>query len=184
MMVREKRGQLMKETELRVLCELIKNAKQSDKELAKAIQTSQHTVTRTRRRLESEGYIREYTLVPDFHKLGYEMFCLIFIKLKKRLGQREIEKATAATQETLARESPFATIMLERGIGLGYDGVVFAVHENYQSYLQQIARLRQFDFLNITEIDSFKISFEDEVHYRPLTFAPLADHLLTRMGKI
>jgi Lrp/AsnC family leucine-responsive transcriptional regulator len=60
----------MREIEWKVLSELMKNAKISDRELAKKIGSSQPTVTRARRKLEKEGYIREYTVIPNFRKLG------------------------------------------------------------------------------------------------------------------
>jgi DNA-binding Lrp family transcriptional regulator len=49
--------------DLKLIAELMKNSKQSDRELAKKLGVSQPTVTRTRTRLEKEGYIKEYTLI-------------------------------------------------------------------------------------------------------------------------
>jgi DNA-binding Lrp family transcriptional regulator len=64
---------MMKKIEWMLLSELVKNSKQSDRELAKKTGASQPTVTRTRTRLEKEGYIKEYTIIPDFSKLGFEL---------------------------------------------------------------------------------------------------------------
>jgi DNA-binding Lrp family transcriptional regulator len=61
----------LKKVELKVLSGLIKNSKISDRELAKTIGVSQPTVTRARTRLEKNGYIQEYTAIPNFAKLGY-----------------------------------------------------------------------------------------------------------------
>ncbi|MFZ0965605.1 MAG: Lrp/AsnC family transcriptional regulator, partial [Candidatus Bathyarchaeia archaeon] len=60
----------MKKVELNLISELMKNSRQSDRNLAKVIGVSQPTVTRIRNKLEKEGYIREYTMIPDFSKLG------------------------------------------------------------------------------------------------------------------
>jgi DNA-binding Lrp family transcriptional regulator len=49
----------LREVELRLISELMKNSRKSDRELARTIGTSQPTVTRTRNRLEKEGYIKE-----------------------------------------------------------------------------------------------------------------------------
>jgi Lrp/AsnC family transcriptional regulator for asnA, asnC and gidA len=68
----------MKEVELKLVSELMKNSRRSDRDLAKAIGVSQPTVTRTRSRLEREGIIREYTMIPDFGKLGYKIMALTF----------------------------------------------------------------------------------------------------------
>jgi Lrp/AsnC family leucine-responsive transcriptional regulator len=67
-----KDGVTLREIELRVLSELIKNSRISDRELGKKLRMSQPTVSRIRNKLENEGYIKEYTLIPDFQKLGYE----------------------------------------------------------------------------------------------------------------
>jgi DNA-binding Lrp family transcriptional regulator len=61
----------LKENELKILFELIKNARRSDRELAKAIRVSQPTVTRTRTKLEKMGLVKEYTIIPDLRKMGY-----------------------------------------------------------------------------------------------------------------
>ncbi len=53
----------MKDTELKVVVELIKNSRRSNRELARAIGMSQPTVTRTRTGLEKQGIIKEYTIV-------------------------------------------------------------------------------------------------------------------------
>lgn len=56
----------MKEEKLiRLLREMLKNSKRSDREIAKSLEVSQPTVTRTRARLEKE-YLETYTVIPDF----------------------------------------------------------------------------------------------------------------------
>jgi DNA-binding Lrp family transcriptional regulator len=49
----------MKDIERRLISELMKNSRRSDRELAKALGTSQPTITRGK--LEREGIIKEYT---------------------------------------------------------------------------------------------------------------------------
>ncbi len=88
----------MKDTELKLISELMKNSRKSDRELAKVIGVSQPTITRTRARLEKEGYIREYTAIPDFRRLGYEIMAFIFVKPKEGLGAEELQKARMTTQ--------------------------------------------------------------------------------------
>lgn len=167
----------MKEVELKLLSELMKNSRRSDRELAKAMQVSQPTVTRIRNKLEKEGIIKEYTIIPDFNKLEYEILALTFIKLKKELSPEETEKARKEAKKALEEES-LDCIMAERGIGLGYDGAIIALHKNYAAYLKAMQRLKEFTFLEITQTGSFLINLNDETRYRPLTFSTLAKHLL------
>jgi len=172
----------MKKIMKSLLLELLKNSKRSDREIAKILGCSQPTVTRTRQKLEEEGYIKEYTIVPDFSKLGYELMSLTFVKLRKGLRKEELEKTRKIIDEDL-KKSPFAIIMTERGSGLGYEGVTISLHENYGCYAKHLNWLRRWTFLQIFEIRSFLISLRDEPRYRPLTLAPLADHLQTLKEK-
>ena len=74
----------MREIEWKVLSELMKNSRRSDRELARAMKSSQPTVTKARRKLEKQGYIEEYTMIPHFDKLGYEILAVTFFRYKKR----------------------------------------------------------------------------------------------------
>ena len=172
----------MRDIELKLLSELMKNSRRTDRELARAIGCSQPTVARARSKLEKEGYIKEYTVIPDFSKLGYELLALTFVKLRKGLGKEEVDKARRIAQEGLPK-TPFCIVMMERGKGLGYEGVVVSLHENYTSHAKLLNRLRQFAFLEITTFESFLVSLAEEIHYRPLTFVPIAKHLLTLKQK-
>jgi DNA-binding Lrp family transcriptional regulator len=171
----------MKDVELRMISELMKNSRRSDRELAKTLGVSQPTVSRTRSRLEKEGIIKEYTMIPDFSKLGYKILALTFVRLKQTLSQEQIEKAREIAGKSMRTES-FEVVMLERGLGLGYDGVLVSYHEDYSSYAKFVEWMRQFEFLELKEIRSFLVNLEDEVRYRPLTFSALASHILQMKG--
>lgn len=172
-----KDGKTLRKIELRVLSELIKNSKRSDRELARMLRVSQPTVTRLRTKLEKEGYIKEYTLMPDFKKLGYEILAITFVKLKT-LSPEKTEEARKIAKQSL-QEGPFEIVMLERGTGLNYDGVIISYQENYSSYVKLLEWIRQFGFLEVDSIGSYLISLEDPVRYRPLTLRTLAQHILT-----
>jgi DNA-binding Lrp family transcriptional regulator len=172
----------MKDVELKLVSELMKNSRRSDRELAKAIGASQPTVTRIRNKLEKEGYVKEYTMIPDFRKLGYELLALTLVRLRKDLGEKEVEKARKTARESV-RKVGFGFLMLERGIGFEYDGAFLTLHESYSSYVEFVNWLRQFSFLEISGVDSFLINLADEVHYLPLTLSVLAQHVLTIKGK-
>jgi DNA-binding Lrp family transcriptional regulator len=166
----------MKDIERKLVSELMKNCRRSDRTLAKALGVSQPTITRALHKLEKEGIIKEYTIVPDFRKLGYTLLAVTFVKLKY-LTQDEIEKARQSTREEIKSNLNF--IMLERGMGMGYDGVFLSFHEDYASFTRHMEWLAQFDFLQVSGIQSFLINLEDEIRYRSLTFSTLAKHILT-----
>jgi DNA-binding Lrp family transcriptional regulator len=162
----------LKEIELKLISELMKNSHRSDKELAKAIGTSQPTVSRMRKRLEKEEYIKEYTMIPNFTKIGYKIMAITFA-LSQSLDKEEAQKTQKILAESV-KDKQFEFIMLERGDGLGFDGVIISLHKDYASYLKVSEWLRQFDFLEVKRTSSFLINLEDEVRYRPLTLSAIA----------
>jgi DNA-binding Lrp family transcriptional regulator len=175
------RGEL-RDIELKILSELMKNSRISDRELARKLGVSQPTVTRIRHKLDEEGYIREFTVIPDLAKLGYSIMALTFVKLGKTTSSEDVEKAREIAKESL-KKGPFEIVMLERGIGLNHSGLAISVHRDYSSYRRFIAWINQFTFLDIERTESFLIDLNDKVRYRPLTFRTLAEHLLAREEK-
>jgi DNA-binding Lrp family transcriptional regulator len=69
----------LKSIDFEILSELMKNARISDRTVAKKLGVSQPTVTRRRARMEKEGLL-EYTTLPDFSKLGIEIMAISFSK--------------------------------------------------------------------------------------------------------
>jgi DNA-binding Lrp family transcriptional regulator len=166
----------LKDVELKLISELMKNSRRSDRDLARVIGVSQPTVSRIRSGLEKEEIIKEYTMIPDFSKLGYKIMAITFA-LSRFLTREEAEKARKALADGV-KDKQFEFIMLERGRGLGFDGVVISLHKDYSSYLKVLEWLRQFDFLEMEKVDSFLINLDDEVRYRPLTLSSLAKQVL------
>lgn len=188
---------MMREIELRVLTELMKNSRLGDRELAKRIGRSQSTVTRVRRKLEQEGIIREYTLIPDFSKLGFEIMALTFSHFASALSPEEVEKVKKiyrekTEEERMCRElAELQIVMQKKGKGLGYSGVTISFHKNYESFVEFMNMLEEnphvelknytkpFPILEIDKIESFLINLKEKNHYKPLTFSKLAEHVQT-----
>lgn len=168
---------MVRELELKLISELMKNSRRSDRELAKAAGVSQPTATRIRTKLEKEGYLREYTAIPDFYKLGYELLALTFVRFSKVFTPEEVEKAKKTASE-FSKERPLEIVMIERGMGLGCHGIYMSFHKNYTSYMEFKEWLRKKLALDLADTHSFLISLAGDVHYRPLTFLTLAMHLL------
>jgi len=77
-----------KSLDLFIVSELLKNAKRSDRALAKKLGVSQPTVTRRRAKVEKE-LVDGYTAIPRWHKLGYEILAFTFVKTRSLLGPKE-----------------------------------------------------------------------------------------------
>ncbi len=164
----------LKNVQFKLVSELMKNSRRSDRELAKAVGVSQPTISRLISKLEGEGYIKEYTMIPDFRKLGYEIMALTFVKLR-HLTSEELEEARKVTKRDM-KAAPQEIIMSEKGMGQACDGVIISLHKDYSSYLKLRERTKDYDF--IESCDSFMISLQNGGHYRPLTLSTIADHIL------
>lgn len=165
----------MKETELKLIAELMKDARRSDRDLAKAIGASQPTVSRLRTKLEKEGIVREYAMIPNFHKLGFEILALTFVKVKSVLDPDRVEKIHAFVNERM-KTTPFDIIMIEKGMGLGYDAVLVSFHKDYSCFMDFRNALR-IHHLQDNTTDSFLVDLSDTERYLPLTLSVVARHL-------
>jgi DNA-binding Lrp family transcriptional regulator len=166
----------MKDVELKLVSELMKNSRRSDRELAQVLGVSQPTVSRTIKKLEKQGYLREYTIIPDFHKLGYHLFVLTFFKWKKGLSSKEMKEAREWGEEKAS--AILNAIVIERGIGIKYDSFMGSFHKNYTAYTKFITEIKKSPYLDKNEILSFIVDLDDKTQYRYLTFTTLAKHLL------
>jgi DNA-binding Lrp family transcriptional regulator len=153
----------IKDVELKLISELMKNSRRSDRELAKAIGVSQPTVSRMIKRLESEGVIKEYSLILDFHKLGFEILALTFLDIK---DEPTIDKL----QNVVIRE---------RGLGLKNNYALISLHEDFPSYLKF---KRQLKYLNLSKSESFLVDLTG--YHGFLTFSSLAEYLKQKQTKV
>jgi DNA-binding Lrp family transcriptional regulator len=127
---------MLSDLDKKVLKELLRNAKTSDRSLAKKLNVSQPTLTRVRNELEREGYIRRYTILPDFRKLGFELIAFTFVKMNPQI-QSKIEDV-----KKYANQWPNA-IYTSRGEGMGMTGMIISVHRDYRDYLQKLTIFRR-----------------------------------------
>ena len=168
----------MKEIELRLLIELLKGSRRSDRELAKLLGVSPPTVTKVRLRLEKEGTIKEYTIIPDFASLGFQLMSVTFLKLKKALPKEGLE-GMRTISEKLKENYPSATILAMSGIGMTYDRVVVTYHKNYSEYFEFVknSKTERMPAGLVEETTSFLVDLNDKTNFMPLTLSYLAYYL-------
>jgi DNA-binding Lrp family transcriptional regulator len=166
----------LNDVELRLIGELMKNSRRTDRDLAKALDVSKPTVSRAIKRLEREGVIREYAMIPDFSKLGYELMSISFVKMKEQIDDKQAEEIRQRMRKELAN-SAYVDLTVERGFGLGYDAVFVSLHRNYSEYSQRLNHVKEMGFMNMGSIETFMINLKDEVNYRPLTLKALANKI-------
>jgi DNA-binding Lrp family transcriptional regulator len=153
----------------KLLRELLKDSKRSDRDLAKALKVSQPTITRTRHKLEKNGMIQDYTIIPDFKKMGFEIMVLTFVKMRSDILLPEVMEQ--------GREYSMKwpnVIFASSGEGLGMTGVIISFHKNYTEYHQRLNLLRV-DWKEFTEeIQSFVIAI-GEGEYKRFSLTHLKD---------
>ena len=161
----------MKEEKLvKLLKELIRNSRRSDRELAKTLKVSQPTVTRNRKLAES--YVRSYTVVPEFQKIGYEIFAITFAKAKT-YDKKEIE-TKLEVQKKWVMQHP-NVFFASDGEGLGKDAVILSLHKNYSKYADF---MREFtiNFAEfISDVQSFIVSLKTGMIIKPFDLKYLAE---------
>jgi DNA-binding Lrp family transcriptional regulator len=176
-------GNILKDIELKLISELMKNSRRSDKDLARALKVSKPTASRVRTRLEKEGFIKEYTMIPEFNKLGFGIMSITFATFKEPLSEQKIMEVRKQVRQTLLTE-PVPAILALGGIGLSADRVFIAFHEGYSAYTEFLSRLKQHPLVKIDDLKSFLIDLKDRSQYLPLTLSELAKYIEhTRLRK-
>ena len=159
----------LKETELKILFELIKGARRSDRQLAKAIGISQPTVTRTRIKLEKMGLVKEYTIIPDLKKMGYELLAFTLMSFA------EDRPALFDKAREWIKKQP-SVIFANNGVGPVMNSMMLSLHKDYADYSTLITELRRDWQPNLTNLQSFIIVLDrPDLAIRDFSFR----HLLT-----
>jgi DNA-binding Lrp family transcriptional regulator len=157
----------VKDVELKLTIELIKNSRRSDRELAKTLGVSQPTVTRIRTKLEKTGFLQEYTTIPDLRKMGYELLAFTFMSFAE-----DRPELFAKAKEWVQKQP--SVIYANNGIGRGMNSMMVSLHKEYASYSQLITQLKQDWQPNLTSEQSFVISLDkSDLAIKPLSLRNL-----------
>ena len=159
---------------LRLVSEMLKNSKKSDRELAGILGVSQPTVSRTRARIEKE-YIKTYTIIPDFQKLGYQIMAFTISKLKQSSENITAEKMMQRAKEWITKRPN--VIFAADGEGFGKDFIIVSFHKNYSAYAK-FARSFAMDWgASLDNFESFLVSIGSGYSLRDFDLKYLAEDL-------
>ena len=156
----------MKKRMMRLLLELLKDSKRSDRELAKVLNVSQPTVSRMRSRLVKEGIIRDFTVMPDFVKMGYEIMAINCFKSKT-----SEEIAERARKWTMSKPN---IIFAAAAQGMGKNAVMISLHRNYTDFSNFLGEVLAEDENVMEGYDTMLISLEGRIA-KPLSLKYLAE---------
>jgi DNA-binding Lrp family transcriptional regulator len=166
----------MKDIEVRLVSELMKNSRRSDRELAKVLKVSQPTVSRTIKKLEKEGIIKEYAMIPDFKRLGYQIMAVTFFGKPEPGTEKERADLRKAALE-MERKTPQANLIVVNGMGLKKGRVAINLYQDYASYIEGLNIIRNLPHVDADDIESFLIDLNDEDNFRMLSMATAARHV-------
>jgi DNA-binding Lrp family transcriptional regulator len=167
----------LKNIEVKLVAELMKNSRRSDRELARIIGVSQPTVSRMIKKLEQKGIIKEYTVIPDFHKLGYEIMGITSIRITDVPSKEEFEKIRKTTTE-LEKGAPDAALIAVNTEGGNKNRLFITFYKDYANYSQAMKLTKKLPFADVNSLDSYLVSLEDETNYRILSMSAIAQHLM------
>ncbi len=167
----------LKDTELLLIHELMKNSRRSDRDIARTIGVSQPTGSRMIRKLENEGYIREYTAIPEPSKLGFEILSVSFVKYKAGTPTAEIKRLREAAR-TFEQERGVPVLSVMVGMGMGFDRVIIMYHRDYASYFRFEQIMKGAAGGNVERMESFLTVLDDENHMKTLSMSSIANFLL------
>jgi DNA-binding Lrp family transcriptional regulator len=156
---------MIKNATMRLLAELLKDSKKSDRELAKVLGVSQPTVTRMRRKLVEEGLIRGFTVDPDLQKLGFEILAISCVKLKVTDEMVEKSKEWMNSHPNI--------IFAAAAEGMGKTGVIISLHKNYADYAGFVSENRPYWGEFMEDYDTMLVSLKGLV-VKPLALSYLA----------
>jgi Lrp/AsnC family leucine-responsive transcriptional regulator len=163
----------LKDIDYKILYELMKNSKVSDRQLAKKIGVSQPTVTRRRAKLEKE-VIDGYTAIPKWEKLGYEILAVTLVKAPLKFGSTEMMKAAVEKSRKWLEEQP-NVIFGGESRGLGMTGIMLSVHKTYSDLDNFLRYHRQQMGDLLDNVETIIVNLKGKAVYRPLHLKYLAE---------
>jgi DNA-binding Lrp family transcriptional regulator len=166
----------LKDVELRLISELMKNSRRSDRELAGVVGVSQPTVSRMIKRLAKDRILTDYTALPDFGKLGIEILAFTFgvwspEKIKDYSEDERVEKA-----KKFITKHP-SVIFASSGLGLGMGRMIVTAHKNYADYVAFMREARNEWAGLLLRLESFIISLETDSVIAPWSFKNVMEYI-------
>ncbi len=142
----------MKKRIQNVFFELIKNSKKSDRDIAKKLKISQPTVTRIRKKLETQGYITEYTIIPNFPKMGFEIAAFIFFHVDRRKNK----KIKTGAHSWISKHPNI--VFAADGDGIqGKNCMLATIHKNFTGYTKFVNEFKAIFGGYIKDLEAFLI---------------------------
>lgn len=158
----------MKAVDRKLLWELIKDSRRSDRQLAKTLGVSQPTVTRRRAMIE-RSFVEGYTAIPNFKKIGFELVAFTFVKSSLKFAGIKAKEEAVRKGKDWVKNQP-NIIFTVSGEGMGWDGMCVSFHKDYSDFIKLIRNLKIENSPYISESESFVAALSSRTVQKPLHF--------------
>jgi DNA-binding Lrp family transcriptional regulator len=155
--------------DIKILFQLVKDSRQSDRQIAKVLNVSQPTVTRRRTILEKQGFL-EYSAIPNLKKLGFEILAFTF----GRWNFQEYPGTRVEQMKQFIAQNP-NMIFISTGTGSGYDRIGVSVHRDYADYSRTIQNFKTGWGKYFETLSSFIVSIQTDKILQNLSFKYLVN---------
>ena len=169
----------LKDVDYKIISELMKNSRISDRKLATIVGVSQPTVSRKRAMFEKEGLV-EYNTTLNLIKFGFEIMAFIFASWKHEFRKDMNTNSEAFKKKTRAFFSKHPNILYAstgRGLGMARARMFISLHRSYADYAKFMTELEEQWGRYLEKNEIFIISLKSDSILRPLTFKYLAEYL-------
>jgi DNA-binding Lrp family transcriptional regulator len=128
----------LKTIDHKLLWELMKDSRRSDRQLARVLGISQPTVTRKRAIIE-KNYLDGYTAIPKWGEIGFELVAFTFVKHKIKYATPEVRQEGFRKVDEWMMKQP-NVVLAVGGQGMGWDGICVSIHKSYLDFTEFIAK--------------------------------------------
>jgi DNA-binding Lrp family transcriptional regulator len=164
----------MKDVDNKILAELLKNARLSDRQLAKKVGVSQPTITRRRAFLENE-VIDGYTIIPKWTELGYEILAITLIRVKHGVASRENAESIREKSVKWLMSNP--NIIMSGACRGDVDAFMITLHKSFREYDEFMQDHRREMGQFVEDVSSILVNLAGKELLKPFHLKYLAENL-------
>lgn len=143
----------------------------SDRAIAKVLGVNNSTLSKRRKKLEREGYIKEYTFLPDFHKMGLEVIAFSFASTSEVVPQENLKFL-----HELAQNMPEMLCLYEDHDAEGTNWFAVTVHKNSDEFIELFKNVQEklSSLHYVPHIESKRLVFHTNIsHPKPFSLRHL-----------
>jgi DNA-binding Lrp family transcriptional regulator len=154
--------------------ELLKDSSRSDRDLGRVLGVSQPTVSRLKKLLVEMGFIRAFTVMPNFFELGYELMALTFVRMKSILGSAEEHQKGYEMGKRWMDGQP-NVVFASYCRGMGVDAFMISLHKSYSEFDRFMLKHNEELGYRLKDVKNVLVSLDEDQIVKDLDFRCLVE---------